>query len=65
MAVHVEDHPLDYFDFEGVIPAGEYGGGDVIVWDWGTWSLAGAEDGGGSGGAEAFSRRRIARKDQP
>jgi bifunctional non-homologous end joining protein LigD len=44
MAVHVEDHPLDYFDFEGVIPAGEYGGGDVIVWDWGTWSLAEADD---------------------
>ena len=40
MAVHVEDHPLDYFDFEGVIPAGEYGGGDVIVWDWGRWALA-------------------------
>ena len=40
MAVHVEDHPLDYFDFEGVIPSGEYGGGDVIVWDWGTWELA-------------------------
>ena len=39
MAVHVEDHPLDYFDFEGVIPSGEYGGGDVIVWDWGTWDL--------------------------
>ena len=38
MAVHVEDHPLGYFDFEGVIPDGEYGGGDVIVWDWGTWS---------------------------
>src|SRR5690349_5977866 len=44
LAVHVEDHPLAYFDFEGVIPEGEYGGGDVIVWDWGTWSLADAED---------------------
>lgn len=44
LAVHVEDHPLDYFDFEGVIPAGEYGGGDVIVWDWGTWTLADADD---------------------
>ena len=37
MAVHVEDHPLEYFDFEGVIPGDQYGGGDVIVWDWGTW----------------------------
>ncbi len=44
MAVHVEDHPLDYFDFEGVIPAGEYGGGDVIVWDWGTWQLSNGDD---------------------
>jgi bifunctional non-homologous end joining protein LigD len=37
MAVHVEDHPIEYFDFEGVIPAKQYGSGDVIVWDWGTF----------------------------
>ena len=37
MAIHVEDHPIEYFDFEGVIPAKQYGAGDVIVWDWGTW----------------------------
>jgi bifunctional non-homologous end joining protein LigD len=36
-AFHVEDHPIEYIDFEGVIPAGEYGGGDVIVWDAGSW----------------------------
>src|SRR5438552_13953067 len=37
MAVHVEDHPLDYAGFEGTIPPGQYGAGEVIVWDRGEW----------------------------
>ena len=45
-AIRVEDHPLDYYDFEGTIPKGEYGGGDVIVWDWGTYEPEVTDDPG-------------------
>ena len=41
LAVHVEDHPLAYGDFEGTIPKGEYGGGTVMLWDHGSWSPIG------------------------
>jgi bifunctional non-homologous end joining protein LigD len=54
LAVEVEDHPLDYGRFEGTIPAGEYGGGTVMLWDRGTWTSHGDPHAGLREGALSF-----------
>ncbi len=52
LAVHVEDHPLDYATFEGAIPEGHYGAGEVIVWDRGVWKPL-------SDPAQAYAKGRL------
>ena len=54
LAVHVEDHPIDYGDFEGIIPKGEYGGGAVMIWDRGFWRPEGDPAKGYAKGHLAF-----------
>ena len=54
LAVLVEDHPLEYFDFEGIIPEGHYGAGAVVVWDMGKYALLEGDD-----PARAFENGKI------
>jgi DNA ligase D-like protein (predicted 3'-phosphoesterase) len=59
LAMRTEDHPLDYLEFEGAIPSGEYGGGQVIVWDAGTYRNLTEHRGEPVPAAEAVDRGHI------
>src|SRR5262245_20644440 len=54
LAVHVEDHPIEYNTFEGTIPKSEYGGGTVLIWDRGKWNPVGDPEKGYSKGHLEF-----------
>jgi bifunctional non-homologous end joining protein LigD len=54
LAVHVEDHPLEYGGFEGIIPEGQYGAGAVVVWDHGRWIPKGDPEAGFAKGHLSF-----------
>jgi bifunctional non-homologous end joining protein LigD len=54
----MSDHPLDYGEFEGVIPKGEYGGGTVMLWDRGTWILLDPDPGRRTTGSSIHPQRR-------
>lgn len=60
LAIRTEDHPLDYADFEGVIPAGEYGAGSVIVWDAGPFEFLRRGDDAAGDAAAALAAGRLA-----
>lgn len=59
LAIPTEDHPLDYADFEGTIPEGEYGGGTVMVWDIGSYRNLKTEDGREVPMAETIARGHV------
>jgi DNA ligase D-like protein (predicted 3'-phosphoesterase) len=59
LAVRTEDHPLDYADFEGRIPAGEYGGGSVVIWDTGAFENITQRRGTRIGAADALAHGHL------